>query len=91
MIDETKKLFQEIKKELEDLRFRRVFQQDIVPQAVKQRHMGEPNAYISAGLVANRPDPAEVTSGVSAYYGLDTKKLYVWNVDNNEWDEVQLA
>jgi hypothetical protein len=68
-----------IKKELENLRFRRVFQQDLMPQAVKQKHMGEPNAYINAGLEADIPDGASVTSGVSVYFEKDTNKLKIYN------------
>ena len=68
-----------IKQAVEGLLSKRIFQDDIVPGAVKMRHMGEANMYIMAGLEANRPDGDTVTSSTSAYFATDTNKLYIWN------------
>lgn len=58
-------------------------QQNILPQAIKNRHLGEPNSYIYSGLAANRPTTGvKLTSaglGCSIYFSTDTNVLNIWN------------
>lgn len=76
---DTQKQINDLKAEVERLKQKRVYQQDVVPGAIKMRAMGEANRYIMAGLEADRPDGAEVTSSVTAYFATDTNKYYIWN------------
>jgi len=56
-------------------------QMDILPDSVKQRHVGEGVRFIRAGLVANRPTTPERDGAV--YYATDEDKLYVG--DGSSW------
>lgn len=68
-----------VKKAIEGLLSKRIYQDDIVPGAVKMRHMGEANMYIMAGLEDDLPAGNTVTSSTTAYFATDTNKLYIWN------------
>lgn len=70
---------EKLKKEIADLKSKRIYQQDITPDVVKMRHMGEANRYVWAGLEADLPTGVSVTSSVIAYYATDTHKLYIWD------------
>lgn len=86
MEDRIKKLEQEV----EFLKQRRVSQSDIIPQAVKLRHLGEGVPYIQSGLAANRPTSgAVVTSGYTIWWSYDTHVLSVW--DGSQWRTVTLS
>lgn len=78
-MDKLKKQVEELKKELDKLKQKRVYQQDIVPDVVKTRHMGEANRYIASGLEADRPDGFDLTGSTIAYFATDTNKLWIWN------------
>ena len=67
-----------LQKQIDELKVRRISQSDLIPQQIKKRHMGEPNSYIWAGLEANLPTGASVTSGVVAYFCTDSFKLKIW-------------
>lgn len=71
-----------------------VTQQDILPGAVKNRHMSEPNSFIVTGLDAKLPKTG-VTSGgvvgVSIFFAYDTSKLYIWNKSTKTWKSVSLT
>lgn len=60
-----------------------ITQDALLPGVVKNRHMGEPNSYIFAGLDANRPTTGvSLTStgfGASTYFATDTGRIYLWN------------
>lgn len=72
-------IIKKLEKRIEVLETRRSFQWDIAPGAVKQRHLGESNMYIWAGLEADLPEGNEVTSSTTAYFCLDSNKLKIWN------------
>lgn len=49
---------------------------------------------IKSGLVADRPDgqSLQLSTGTTvSYYATDTKTLSIWNIQNEEWDEVTLT
>lgn len=83
------KLIEGLQEQINNLKQGRVYQQSIVPDAVKMRHMGEGNRYIWAGLEADLPDGVSVTSSVTAYFATDTNKLYIWN--GTAWKSVTLS
>lgn len=74
MDEEIKK----IQKQIDELKTRRVSQSSVEPGAIKQRHLGESNQYIWAGLEADLPTGAQVTSSTVAYFCTDTFKLKIW-------------
>jgi len=47
---------------------------------------------INTGIASARPTTPNVTSGTTiSYYAYDTKVLSIWNVDDEDWDEVTLT
>lgn len=64
---------------------RRITQQDIVPGAVKQRHIQ--GFILFRGLEADLPDGS---TEVQFYFATDTDTLYIWNPQNNGWNSVAL-
>lgn len=87
MNEEERKLLYEIKRELEQLKRSRVYQQNIVPLAVKQRHID--GIIIFRGNVADRPSNGDTE--IQAYYAEDEKKLYIWNSVNDAWEYEELT
>ncbi len=81
--------FLELKRKVELLMQKRIYQQDIIPDAVKQRHMSEGNRYFIAGIESDRPEGNSVTSSVTCYFATDTNKLYLWN--GTAWVSVTLS
>lgn len=89
LIQET---FTDLQTQLDDVRNKRIRQQDFLPGVVKNRTMGEPNSYIVAGLSTDRPTTGHTaTGGTLAFYDLTNKKLYIWNSINSAWDYVQFT
>jgi len=78
-MDNEEKELKELKAKVELIDERRITQTMIMPGGVKQRHMGEPNSYITAGLEADLPTGVSVTFGTIIYFATDTSKLYIWN------------
>ena len=86
MEDRIKKL----EDRLDQLENRRIFQQMIVPDAIKMRHMGEANRFFRSGLSADRPTVGETgTDSSAAYFATDTGVLSVW--DGSAWLETTLS
>ena len=52
---------------------------DLLPDSVKERHVGEGVRFIRAGTVANRPTTPEKDGAV--YYATDENKLYIGDTD----------
>jgi len=64
---------------------RRIGQQDIIPGAVKQRHI---EAFILfRGLEADLPNGS---TEVQFYFATDTETLYIWNPGLSGWNSVAL-
>lgn len=78
-MDNLAKEVEDLKREIENLKQKRIYQQDIIPDGVKQRHLGEANRYIWTGLEADLPEGHEVTSSTVAYFCIDSNKLKIWN------------
>jgi len=71
-------------KKLEDnVRFlmeKRIGQVDILPDAIKMRHVGEGIRFIRGGK--SKPTKGEGTmQGYALFYDTTAKKLYIWNSD----------
>lgn len=77
-IEQIKKDIEKLKRDVDALEQRRVTQTSFVPDCVKSRAMGEGNRFVKAGLEAKRPDGAEVTDSVTAYFAINTKKWWCW-------------
>lgn len=73
-----KKEIEDLKKEVQALKERRIIQSMILPDVVKMRHMGEANRYIWAGLESELPPGGSVTNSVIAYFCTDSFKLKIW-------------
>lgn len=70
----------------------RIYQQDIVPGAVKQRHISEGVIFIRSGLAANRPSTLTVEAsqnGSAMYWATDTFALSIWT--GSAWKSVTLS
>lgn len=82
-IEEFKKEIEKLKQRIVILEQKRIYQADLIPQAVKNRNMGEPNSYVFSGLAANRPTTGtKLTStgfGCSIYWATDTGVLSIWS------------
>jgi hypothetical protein len=74
-------LMSDFAERLSNLENARIHQSDIVPDAVKQRHMGEANRFIRSGLEKDLPIEGEGTSSNSTayYFCTDSNKLKIWN------------
>lgn len=67
-------------KRIKVLEQRRIYQQDIPSDVVKQRHVGEGVRFIRSGLASARPDEGEGTlQGSAFFFATDTGILSVWN------------
>lgn len=69
-----------------DLEGTRIYQQNIAPNAVKNRHID--GYIIETGLEADRPDG---TTHTKAFFATDTNKLSIWNSSDEDWKEVTLT
>lgn len=78
-IEQLKTKISKLEHDIDVLKKRRIYQQDIIPDGVKQRHMGESNRYVWAGLEADLPDGVSLPSSVVAYFCTDSNKWSVWN------------
>lgn len=63
----------------------RINQRDILPLAVKQRHID--GYIIFHGLLANRP--ADGSTEIKVYFATDNNNLYIWN--GAAWKSVLLT
>lgn len=92
-MDELQEQIEDLKTKISRLETARVYQMDITPQAVKNRHLGEPNTYIYSGLEADLPtEGVQLTStglGCSVYWCTDSGKLKIWN--GTAWKSVTLS
>lgn len=78
-MDDLQKQVDELKKEIQLLKARRLTQDMYIPSSVKNRHLGEPNSYIRSGLSANLPPGNIVTLGSIVYFETDTGRLKIWD------------
>lgn len=93
-MDEIQSLLEELRGRVSDLEKKRIFQQDVIPDAIKMRHIGEGVRYIQTGTAANRPTtPAVPPGSCMLYFETDTNKLYIWNTatSGGGWKSVTLS
>lgn len=91
-LTELTKKMEKMQYDIDVLQKKRIYQQDIVPAVVKNRHLGEANTYIYNGQSAYLPTTGNsVTIGTQVFYAEDEKKLYIWNSTNEAWDVVQFS
>lgn len=86
------KKIENLEKEIRELKNRRITQDQIIPDVVKQRHVGEGVRFIRGGITAGKPTLGEDTlQGNAVYYDETVKKLYIWNNTNSAWEYVQFT
>ncbi len=78
-LDELSKKIDDVAQKSNQIQSPRIGQSQVLPDAIKTRHMGEPNRYFRSGLDADLPSGATIGQGVIYYFATDTNKLYVWN------------
>lgn len=84
------KQIDELKKEVEALKTRRITQEMILPNVIKTRMVGEGVRFIRSGLAADRPTEGEGTaSGSAMYFATDSGLLSIW--DGSSWLETTLT
>lgn len=77
---------QDLLRRVKALENKRIYQDDIVSDGVKTRHVGEGVRFIQTGVAADRPTtPAEPPGSAMIYFETDTNKLYIWNPSTNLW------
>lgn len=69
---------QQLKRRVDYLERRKIYQQDLTPDCVKQEHVLD--NIIKRGLAADRPDGSTETK---AYFSTDTGDLSIW--DGGAW------
>ena len=80
----------ELEERIAKLETKRVLQQDILPDVVKMRHIGEGVRFIRGGITADKPTAGEEPmQGNAVYFDTDTDKLYVWN--GSSWVSTTLS
>lgn len=88
-------LLKEIKKLQERVNLleqKRVYRQDIAPDAVLMRHVGEGVRFIRDGTTADLPTEGEEPSqGAAVYFDYETNIFYVWNRDTGAYKSVTLS
>lgn len=89
-MDDLQNQIDKLQKQIDALMVKRIYQQDVTPQALKVRHFGEGNPYFYAGLSADRPTTGnQVTSSTSCWFSTDTGVLSIWN--GTQWKNVTLS
>lgn len=82
--------FKDIESKLSFVMQRRITQYDVVPDAIKQRAVGEGVRFIASGIEADLPTTAPATStGTAIYFATDTGNLFCW--DGAAWLSVMLT
>jgi len=76
-----------LEQELSILKQRRIYQLDISPLAVKQRHID--GLIIFKGDSSDRPSDGSTEKQV--YFSEDTSELAIWNRENNAWEGTTLS
>jgi hypothetical protein len=77
------KQVEDLKVEVEKLKNKRIMQSDILPDVLKQRHIGEGVRFIQSGLAADLPEVNIPMQGQQIFFATDTHTLYVY--DGTAW------
>lgn len=70
----------DLKRDVDALKTKQIYQTDISPGAVKQRHVEAKIVFV--GDASDRPDG---TTNVKAYFAKDTGVLSLWSADDEVW------
>ena len=82
----------ELEQQINLLKAKRIYQLDIAPDEVKQRHISEGVRYIRDGTTADKPDEGEEPlQGAAIYFDYQTNILYVWNRSEGAWKSETLT
>ena len=82
----------ELEERIAKLETKRVLQQDILPDVVKMRHIGEGVRFIRGGITADKPTAGEEPmQGNAVFYDETAEKLYIWNRTSGAWVSVSLS
>lgn len=82
-LQELEAQFQLLMQRVEEIFQRRVSQENVTPNAIKQRHID--GLVVTPGLAADRPDGS---TGVEVYWATDTQVLSLWN--GSSWVSITL-
>ncbi len=84
------KRLEELEKKVKLIDEKRIFQQDVVPDAIKMRAMGEANRFVRFGVASDKPTVGETsTDSTAMYYDSTAHKLWVY--DNGTWKYAQFS
>jgi len=82
---ELEKKMQELSEEVGQLK-RRAFQEQITPDIIKMRHIGEGVRYIRDGKTADKATSGEEPAqGAAIFFDYNTNTLYIWNRLTKAW------
>ena len=91
-MDDKDKRIKDLEDKVKLLEQKRVYRQDIAPDAVLQRHVGEGVRFIRDGTTDDLPAEGEEPSqGAAIYFDYETNELYVWNRDEGAYKSVTLS
>lgn len=83
---------EDLKKRVEELENRRIEQRMILPDAVKQRHVGEGVRFLRGGVATSKPIRGETTlQGYAVYFDTDANTLWIYNSVTGAWKSVTLS
>ena len=86
MDSEVQKRLDDLQKQIDDLRVKRIHEHDILPGEIKSKHISEGVKWIRSGITANKPTSGEDTDyGGAIYYDTTANKLYIWNTVSKTW------
>jgi len=79
MEEELQNKIKDLEDRIRTLEGKRIFQQDLMPDVVKMRHIGEGVRFIRSGLATNKPTAEKPMQGSAVYWATDTGALYLWS------------
>jgi len=94
MDKEVRDRLEKLEEKLDYLMNKRMAQVDILPDAIKMRHISEGIRFVRGGATAQKPTVGEGTmQGYAMFYDTTAKKLYIWNSDlaTPAWESVTLS
>jgi len=87
---ELEKIVKDLKREVEQLKQKRVGQTDLIPDSVKMRHVGEGIRFVRS-VVEDLPTPETPLQGLPIVYTTIDNKLHIYNNTDDTWYSIQLV
>lgn len=79
-VDQLKSQLDTLQAKIANIDSKRIKQQNILPDVIKMRHIGEGVRFIRSGLAASKPTKGEKPmQGSPVYFAYDTNVLYIFN------------